>query len=155
MEENILLLWYSLLYALLLTPLSYALLLSQNLLIPLINKSWAENHPTEQVTSIYGHLEQSLSYGEYLKILWWITDPIDSISELFVENKSSGHPGIVTVRDSGVTVAGIVTANSFDGDGTNLTLGSIKNNKHYGVKKSESQFVGNMNCSTCFVFSLI
>ena len=46
-------------------------------------------------------------------------------SELFVENKSSGHPGIVTVRDSGVTVAGIVTANSFDGDGTNLTLGSI------------------------------
>ena len=47
------------------------------------------------------------------------------ISELFVENKSSFHPGIVTVRDSGVTVAGIVTANSFDGDGTNLTLGSI------------------------------
>ena len=46
-------------------------------------------------------------------------------SELLVENKSSGNPGIVTVRDSGVTVAGIVTANSFEGDGSNLVLGSI------------------------------
>ena len=44
-------------------------------------------------------------------------------SDLFIEDKSS--TGIVTVRDSGVTVAGIVTANSFDGDGSALTLGDI------------------------------
>ena len=44
-------------------------------------------------------------------------------SDLFIEDK--GSVGIVTVRDSGVTVAGIVTANSFEGDGSTLTLGSI------------------------------
>ncbi len=44
-------------------------------------------------------------------------------SDLFVEDK--GGVGIVTVRDSGVTVAGIVTANSFEGDGSALTLGDI------------------------------
>jgi len=43
--------------------------------------------------------------------------------EFFIQDKS--NVGIVTVRETGVTVAGIVTANSFDGDGTNLTLGSI------------------------------
>ena len=40
-------------------------------------------------------------------------------SDLFVEDK--GSVGIVTVRNSGVTVAGIVTANAFVGDGSNLT----------------------------------
>ena len=40
-------------------------------------------------------------------------------SDLFVQDKSS--VGIVTVRNSGVTVAGIVTANAFVGDGSNLT----------------------------------
>ena len=40
-------------------------------------------------------------------------------SDLFIEDK--GIVGIVTVRNSGVTVAGIVTANAFVGDGSNLT----------------------------------
>ena len=40
-------------------------------------------------------------------------------SDLFIEDKFS--TGIVTVRNSGVTVAGIVTANAFVGDGSNLT----------------------------------
>ena len=40
-------------------------------------------------------------------------------SDLFVQDKSS--VGIVTDRNSGVTVAGIVTANAFVGDGSNLT----------------------------------
>ncbi len=40
-------------------------------------------------------------------------------SDLFVEDK--GSVGIVTVRNSGVTVSGMVTATAFSGDGSNLT----------------------------------
>ncbi len=40
-------------------------------------------------------------------------------SDLFVEDKFS--VGIVTVRNSGVTVSGMVTATAFSGDGSNLT----------------------------------
>lgn len=41
------------------------------------------------------------------------------ISDLFIEDK--GTVGIVTVRNSGVTVSGMVTATAFSGDGSNLT----------------------------------
>lgn len=40
-------------------------------------------------------------------------------SDLFIEDKFS--TGIVTVRNSGVTVSGMVTATAFSGDGSNLT----------------------------------